>query len=160
MKLTLLLLVGVLLLLVGMPVYANSFGITPSKVSTQLGVGQSADLKFTITGYNGLVEVYPENMPVTIFPTTFNVIDSSLVTVSVKCNNDAVSRNYDGRIVFLAKSGDSVQSGIKTICNLTVTGDTITEEQTTNPTMLIIWVGFLVSLLIGIVYLTYRFRNK
>jgi hypothetical protein len=160
MKFIFLPLLVLVFLLTTVGIFASSFGVSPYMVNPQVEKGSSTDLKFTVIGYNGLVEITSEDMPVTISPKSVNVVDGLPITVTVKCNDDAIPGLYNGKLVFLAKSGDSVQSGIKVLCNLTVTGDTIVEEQTANPTMLIIWVGFLIALLIGIVYLTYRLRNK
>jgi hypothetical protein len=154
------LLLVLLVCLIPVGVYAAGFGISPYKVDTQVEVGQSTDVSFTVSGFSGTIEVNSENLPVEIIPKTVEVLDSSKINLKLSCDKNTTPSLYSGKLVFLAKSGDSVQSGIKVLCNLTVTGDTIVEEQTANPTMLIIWVGFLVALLIGIVYLTYRFRNK
>lgn len=104
------------------PVSAGSFGLSPASVAVILNSGESKVLQFKVVGYSGLVVVNSENMPVTITPSSFNAVAGSSVPITIKCNSDAVSGSYSGKIVFLAKSGGNVQSGIKALCNLTVNG--------------------------------------
>jgi hypothetical protein len=153
------LLLVLLCFFISTPVSAGSFGISPVMANIQIEKGAFADLKFTIIGYSGLVEISSENMPVTISPKSVNAVDSLPITVTVKCNDDAIPGLYNGKLVFLAKSGNSVQSGIKVLCNLTVVGATTTEEQPVNPIMFVAWLGLLIVLLIGIIYLSRRVRN-
>jgi len=120
MRILLGLVIALYICLVSFPVQAGSFGLSPASVKIQMNQGTSQDLQFTIIGYDGLVEISSESMPVSVSPSSVTAKAGSNITVTLKCNSDAITGLYDGRIVFLAKSGNSVMSGIKVRCNLTV----------------------------------------
>jgi hypothetical protein len=164
MKLACFLLV-LLVCLIPTTVYGAGFGISPYKVDAQVDTGQSVDLVFTVSGFNGAIEVSSENLPIEINPKTVEVSDGSKINLKLSCGKNITPSLYSGKLVFLAKGGSSVQSGIKVPCNLTVKGSIATApitkevEQSTNPTMLIIWVGIILVLLAGIIYLSRRLRD-
>lgn len=108
------------LCLVALPLQAASFGLSPAIIDCQIAKGESKTFDFTVVGYSGTVDISSESMPVTISPASVNVIVGSKVAVTIKCNSDATDGLYEGKIVFLAKSGNSVMSGIKVKCNLKV----------------------------------------
>jgi hypothetical protein len=122
MKIVMGLLLACFMCFVSMPVDAGSFGLSPAIVSANINAGASKSFQFTISGYNGLVEISAESMPVNIVPSSITVIAETPITVTIICNNNATTGTYDGRIKFLAKSGNSVLSGINVICNLTIEG--------------------------------------
>lgn len=101
---------------------AASFGLSPAMIDLKMTPGSSQDLKFTVIGYTGKVDISLENMSAVSLVSSSSVqaISGSDITVTVKCRNDALLGTYNGRMVFLAKSGSSVQSGIKVVCNLIV----------------------------------------
>lgn len=166
MKLVCFLLIVLLSCFVSASVFAAGFGISPYKVDAQIDTGQSVDLAFTVSGFNGTIEVGSENLPVEIAPKTVEVSDGSKINLKLSCGKNITPSLYSGKLIFLAKGGSSVQSGIKVPCNLTVKGvpnaiAVVVEEteQPKNPTMLIVWIGFLIVLLIGIIYLSRRLRD-
>jgi hypothetical protein len=118
--------VGLLLVVVSFtcftPTSASSFGLSPASIGTELVRGESKTFQFTVIGYDGLVEVSSEDMPTIVIPSSFIAVNGSPMTITIKCNDAANSGVYNGRIVFLAKSGGNVMAGIKAICNLTVLG--------------------------------------
>jgi hypothetical protein len=118
--------------LVSVPVDASSFGLSPAVINVQFYRGNSSTFYFTVSSYSGLVEISSEGMPVTVSPSSVTVVAGTPISVIVGCNSDAISGVYDGRIKFLAKSGDNVLSGINVICNLTVLGSSDNITLTTN----------------------------
>lgn len=132
MKIAIGLLLVCLLCLIAVPVGASSFGLSPAIISIQFHRGNSSTFYFTVSSYSGLVEISSEGMPVTVTPSSVNVIAGSPIAVIVGCNSDAISGIYDGRIKFLAKSGGNVLAGINVICNLTVLGLSENITLTTN----------------------------
>jgi hypothetical protein len=108
------------LCLVSNPAQAASFGLSPAMVDYQITKGSSKTMEFTVVGYSGTVDINAESMPVSVSPASVSVVAGSKIVVTVKCNDDATDGLYEGKIVFLAKSGNSVMSGIKVRCNLTV----------------------------------------
>ena len=116
------LLAALVLCLVTIPAQAASFGLSPATVDYQITKGSSKTVEFTVVGYSGTVEISAESMPVSVSPMSVNAVAGSRITVTIKCNSDAIDGLYEGKIVFLAKSGTSVMSGIKVRCNLTVGG--------------------------------------
>lgn len=166
MKLVCFLLV-LLVCLIPMSVYAAGFGISPYRVDLEVETGQSVDVTFTISGFSGVIEVNSENLPVEITPKAIEVFDGSKINLKLSCDKNITPSLYNGKLVFLAKGGGSVQSGIKVPCNLTVKGvvataTAMTEEtdRSPNPTMIIVWVGFLLVLLAGIIYLSRKIKDK
>ena len=116
------LLAALVLCLVTIPAQAASFGLSPATVDYQITKGSSKTMEFTVVGYSGTVEISSESMPVSVSPASVSAVAGSKITVTIKCNDDAADGLYEGKIVFLAKSGNSVMSGIKVRCNLTVGG--------------------------------------
>jgi hypothetical protein len=114
------LLMGLSMCLFAVPAQAASFGLSPAMVDFQIVKGSSKTMEFTVVGYSGSVEISAEDMPVSVSPASVSAVAGSKITLTIKCNEDATDGLYDGRIVFLAKSGNSVMSGIKVRCNLTV----------------------------------------
>ena len=101
-------------------VSASSFGLNPYKVDVQVEAGQSTEVAFTVSGFSGIVEVSVEDLPIKIDTESFEVFDGSRINLTIRCDSDTVPKLYTGKLVFLTKSGDSGQSGIKIPCSLTV----------------------------------------
>ena len=120
MRILLGLLIAVIACLMAFPAQAGSFGLSPAAIALQMDQGTSKTVQFMVIGYDGLVEISSENMPVSVSPSSITAKAGSSITVTVKCNSNATMGRYDGRIVLLAKNGNSVMSGIKVRCNLTV----------------------------------------
>lgn len=116
------LLLTCLFCLMATPVYAGSFGISPAIISVKAIPGGSSTFYFTPSSYSGLIEIGSEGMPVTVSPLSVTAIAGNSVPVVISCNSDANPGTYDGRIKFLAKSGNNVLAGINVICNLIVAG--------------------------------------
>lgn len=102
------------------PSQAASFGLSPAMVDYQIEKGATKTIEFTVVGYTGTVDISSESMPVSVSPASVSAVAGSKIIVTIKCNEDATDGLYEGKIVFLAKSGNSVMSGIKARCNLTV----------------------------------------
>lgn len=145
-------------------VFAGSFGLSPYMVNTQIVAGQSVNLQFTVSGFSGVVEISAENMPVEISPKAIDVVDGSVINLKLICSSDVASGQHNGMLVFLAKSGSSVQSGIRVPCVLTVNGfsnnpgpsfDGVVGQIDDSRKTIIVAVGFVLVLLliVGIVYL-------
>lgn len=124
MRFILTLLLSFMLCLITASAYAASFALSPYIVDTQITAGQSADLVFMASGFTGVVEISVENMPVDITPKAVDVRDGAQIRLKLLCSPDVASGTHKGTIVFLAKSGNSVQSGIRIPCTLTVNGTT------------------------------------
>ena len=124
MKIIIGLLLAFSLCLVAIPAQAASFGLSPAMVDYQIAKGSSKTMEFTVVGYSGVVEISSESMPVSVSPASVSAVAGSKISVTIKCNDDAADGLYEGKIVFLAKSGNSVMSGIKVRCNLTVGNST------------------------------------
>jgi hypothetical protein len=120
MKIIIGFLLALVLCSVAIPTQAASFGLSPAMVDYQITKGSSKTMEFTVVGYSGTVDISVENMPVSVSPASISAVAGSKITVTIKCNDDAVDGLYEGKIVFLAKNGNSVMSGIKVRCNLTV----------------------------------------
>jgi hypothetical protein len=122
MKVIMGLLIACLFCFMSVPVEASSFGISPAVISVKAIQGGSSTFFFTVSSYTGLVEITSEGMPVTISPSSVNAVAGTPISVVISCNSNANPGTYDGRIKFLAKSGNSVLAGINVICNLIVAG--------------------------------------
>jgi hypothetical protein len=120
MKIFTALLIAFFLCLIPSTVQATSFGISPAMIDARVSHGGSSSLSFTVVGYTGTVEISVENMPVTLSQTIFNTVAGSKIVIIMKCQDSAIIGMHDGKIVFLAKSGNSVMSGVKVKCNLNV----------------------------------------
>jgi hypothetical protein len=112
--------------LMAVPVDASSFGLSPASVSANVSSGASKSFQFTVSSYSGLVEISTEGMPTTVSPTSLTVVAGTPITVTITCNGGATAGTYDGRIKFIAKSGSNVLAGINVICNLVVSGASVT----------------------------------
>ena len=124
MKLFLTFTLVLILCLITVNVYASSFGLSPYSVNTQLTAGQSTDVAFTVSGFAGVVEISVEDLPIAITPKAIDVQDGSRINLTLNCSADVPSGEHRGTLVFLAKSGGSVQSGIRIPCIITVNGGT------------------------------------
>ena len=122
MKLFLTFILALLFCFVTVNVYAGNFGLSPYVVNTQVIAGQSTDVSFTVSGFNGVVEISSEALPAAISPRAVDVYDGSRINLTLSCSSDVSSGEHHGTLVFLAKSGNSVQSGIRVPCTLVVNG--------------------------------------
>lgn len=153
--------VGLLLVLISflvpVSVYAAGFGLSPYIVDTEIEQGKPINLPFTVKGFNGILDISAENLPVEITPQSMIVSDGSNIVVTLICNL-ATENEYNGKLVFLAK-GEGVQSGIKVPCHLTIKGLSSTQtEQTDNN--LLKFAGILVGIILMAVFVWWKFMRS
>jgi hypothetical protein len=154
-------------------VSASSFGLNPYKVDVQVEAGQSTEVVFTVSGFSGIVEVNVEDLPIKIDTESFEVFDGSRINLTIRCDADIAPKLYTGKLVFLTKSGDSGQSGIKIPCSLTVNRSSLADnsvdsldsaeqvgvEQTLDVNRTIGFVGLWVLILVFAVIVYKAFRR-
>ncbi len=105
------LLLTIMLLCVPVPVLANSFGISPSSAELEVPKDGSAVQDFTVFGFDGMVTIGLEGIPLTITPTSIDVTDGETITVTFY--GDGTNNTYEGKITFLASMGEQISAGIK-----------------------------------------------
>lgn len=101
-----------LVALVATPVSASSLGVSPSS-PLELNIPSNGEgkLDFIITGVTGNLHIDLEDIPLSLTPSDVSVVNGQIVTVAIQ--GDGTNNIYQGKIRFLAASGDFAALGIK-----------------------------------------------
>ncbi len=101
-----------LAVLVATPVSASSLGISPTG-PLELNVPSNGEgtLDFTVIGVTGNLHIDLEDIPLSLTPSNVSVVNGQVVAVTIHGNG--TNNIYEGKIRFLATSGDNVAVGIK-----------------------------------------------
>ncbi len=113
-------------MLLGTPVLAlaGSFGVSPSNAEFEVPRDGSTTQDFTFIGYTGTVTIGLENIPLEVSPIgDINVTNGE--TVGITFSGDGTNNTYEGKITFLASTGEQALAGIKV--RLTIHVNMITE---------------------------------
>lgn len=114
-KIVIALLLTVVLLCMPVSVLANdtaTFGISPPSTELEVPTNGSVTQDFTFTGYNGTVTIGLEDIPLDVDPIgDITVTDGE--TVGITFYGDGTNNTYEGKITFLASTGETALAGIK-----------------------------------------------
>lgn len=102
-------------------VEAVALTISPLVLSEEISPGVSKDLEFTISGFDGILNINSENLPITLSPLQMTVTNGSKIKITLKCN-DVVSPSIRlGDIIFFAKdSAGRITNLVRVKCKLTI----------------------------------------
>ena len=120
---------------------AASFTVSPVSVQATVYQGEPQTVSIYITSdFNGELVVGTEGIPFSVEPATIQ-INSSFnqheVVLSIHGNSSTQNGTYNGKITFLAFTGDNVAAGVKINAQITQTGNptpTPTPATTLTPT--------------------------
>jgi hypothetical protein len=87
---------------------AASLGVSPSQISIHISEGSSETINFQVFDFNGIIEVTPIGIPVSIEPASFPISQSPQnVSLSFHSLTEETG-NYDGYVRFYGVAGGSV----------------------------------------------------
>ncbi|MBI2869513.1 MAG: hypothetical protein HYX96_06790 [Chloroflexi bacterium] len=104
-----------LALCLAVPVQAAGFGVSPSRIELKVPAGGQASVEFKLYDFSGDVLISAEDIPLRISPGLVRVSpENNRVAVTFYGDGSAVTRVYEGKILFLAAGGTRpINMGVK-----------------------------------------------
>lgn len=87
-----------LMLLIAVPVYAGSFGVSPSQVEIQVPAQGKASVEFKFYDFTGDVRISIENIPLRISPVSASVSpENDKIILTFYGDGGTISQTYEGK---------------------------------------------------------------
>ena len=108
-----LIVVCIAFLILASPAGAVSFGVSPASVEIDVESSGYGSAEFTIHDYSGEVQIYLEDIPLTVEPTTIEVTEGDVIEVRIFGDDSIGNETYEGKICLVGMFGGDVGAGVK-----------------------------------------------